>query len=272
MKKLTSILLLFCALTLFAQEEKPEIFIIDSYVTPELPYTLKLLFFTSEPVTSKLLFSGKEFTVSDSLTEDHSFTMPITGMKFDSTTVPFSIEVQTEDGAVSKSESFDIALPADNELQNSDSPSLFMMCCFGGVVFGLPSPSIVLTNNESYFSITKEIPIITFYSSGFNYPVGIIAAEYSHIFNAPSQNFIRIGYKHVIELDFIEYISPGINGFTDFNGFNGISPELAIGWFNVYNAFTVYSKYRFNTNISDSNRNFHEFSVGLYTSFLSFNL
>lgn len=272
MIKKTLLLVIIFFNVIISQDEPTEIYIIDAYVTPELPYTLKLTFFTSEPAISKLQFKGKEYIVSDELTEDHSFNLNLTGFKFDSTTVPYYIEVENADGAIKKSELYDIALPADNELRNDDAPGLFMMCCFGGVVFGLPSPTFVVTESEKYFSLTKEIPIVTFYSSGFNYPVGIVAAEYSHIFNAPRKNFLRFGYKHVIELDFIEYLSPGLNGFTDFNGFNGISPELSIGWFNVYNSFTVYSKYRFNTDFNNSKNNFHEFSIGLYTSFLSFNL
>ncbi len=269
-------LLLYLALTTvtinYAQDAITEIYIIDAYVTPELPYTLKLTFFTSEPAQSKFHFENEEYVVSDEFTEDHTFELNLTGFKFDSTTVPYFIEVQNAEGVITKSEIYDIALPEDNELKKDDAPGLFTICCFGGVIFGFPSPTYVSTKDGDYFSLTKEIPIVTFFASGFNYPMGIIAAEYSHIFKSPRQNFLRIGYKHIFEVSYIEYISPGVNGFTDFNGLNGISPEITVGWFNVYNSFTVYTKYRFNTNFNEDNKNFHEVSIGLYSSFLSFNL
>jgi hypothetical protein len=111
--------------------------------------------------------------------------------------------------------------------------------------------------------------LLTFRGS-YKYPSGYIAAEYSHIFGAPQKNFLRLGYKHIMEIPGIEYVSPGLNVFTNFSGFNGVSPELSVGLFKIFNTFTVYTRYRFNFKPGETESNFHEFSIGLYSSFFSF--
>ncbi|MBZ0199112.1 MAG: hypothetical protein K8H86_04535, partial [Ignavibacteriaceae bacterium] len=103
------------------------------------------------------------------------------------------------------------------------------------------------------------------------YPMGYFSAEYSYIINAPVRNFLRVGYKHIIEIPVFEYIAPGLNGFTNFKGFNGISPEVSLGLFRAFNAFTVYTRYRFNAMPGQKGSEFHEFSIGLYTNFFSLN-
>ena len=127
-------------------------------------------------------------------------------------------------------------------------------------------------NGDSHFSLVKEMPLLTFFSSGYNYPSTYISLEYAHVFDAPIKNFLRLGYKKIIQLPVIEYMSPGVNLFTDFLGLNGISPEISIGWFKVYNVFTVYSKYRYNYKPGGSNADFQEITVGLYSNFFSINL
>jgi hypothetical protein len=144
--------------------------------------------------------------------------------------------------------------------------------CLGGLIFLLPSPGIVIMNNENYLTISKEIPIITFYSRGRNYPSSYLGIEYAHIFNAPKKNFLRVGYKNIYEISLGEFISPGLNIYTDFLGFNGISPELTWGMFRSGQIFTIYTRYRFNFQPSNSFYNFHEISIGLFSHFFSLNL
>jgi hypothetical protein len=217
------------------------------------------------------LNASYEFEISDEFMEDHTFELKIAGYKFDSTTVPYYIIAENETGILVKSEIYDLALPADYEIAKGEGPGIFTICCFGGIIFGMPSPTVAVFGDKSYFSLSKTIPLISIYSGGYNYPVGIISLEYAHIFESPKKNFLRLGYNQVIQTTLIEYISPGINGFTDFSGYNGISPELSIGWFNVYNVFTIYTKYRYNFGMNESAEKFYEISIGLYSSFFSIN-
>jgi hypothetical protein len=166
-----------------------------------------------------------------------------------------------------KSEQYEFELPVEPKVEGESN--LLLLCLFGATVFVVPSPTYVIEKSEDYFSLTKEIPLISIRGTGYKYPTGYFSAEYSYIFNAPVKNFLRIGYKHLIEIPGIEYLSPGINGFTNFNGFNGISPEVSLGLFKIVNTFTVYARYRFNFKPSDKGSEFHEFSIGLYSSFFS---
>lgn len=270
-KKLLLIVFIFCYSINWAQEGGTEISVLDAFVTPEKPHVLKLSFFTNEPVKSVFILNNKyEFTVTKDFSEDHAIEILMKGYTFDSTTVPYIIKVTNKNGDVTTSEIYDIALPADNELLKGESPNFFTLC-LGGIIFGMPSPTYSIFKDGKYFSLSKEITLFTFFGDGFNYPVALISAEYAHIIDGPKKNFLRIGYKQIISTKYIEYISPGVNGFTDFLGFNGISPEISVGWFTLYNVFTVYSKYRFNTNFNEGNLNFHEVSIGLYSSFFSIN-
>lgn len=265
------IVLILALQSLSAQTSETEIFIIDSYVTPEKPYKIKISFFTSDSVKSKLILDNKhEVQVSAAYNEDHTIEVLLTKFPFDSTEVPFFVIVESKSGIVDTGDVYDLALPADYELQKDDE-SMLTVCCFGGVIFGMPQPTFVGIDGESYFSLAKEIPVFSIYGSGYNYPVGYIGLEYAYIFNAPYKNFLRLGYKHIFKIDVLEYISPGLNGFTDFLGFNGISPELSVGLIKIYNAFTIYGRYRYNFKPSNSEENFYEISIGLYSNFFSIN-
>lgn len=268
---LLSILVLLFITSISAQETV-EIFLIDSYVTPEAPYTFVVSFFTTEMVTSKIVINAsEELVVSDSLTDNHQGRFDFSSRQFDSTMIPFRIIVFDEFGNKSVSDQYDLALPSAAIITTDDSPSFFTVCCFGGVIFGLPSPGLMLYEDKSYFSLSKEIPVISFYSSGYNYPVSYLGLEYSYTFNAPVEHVLRAGYKYIWQPEFIEYISSGINVFTNFKGKNGISPELTFGLFKVYNVFTLYTKYRFNVQPGGGNVKFHEISIGLYSNVFSIN-
>ncbi|MDZ7765349.1 MAG: hypothetical protein U5K00_13125 [Melioribacteraceae bacterium] len=273
MNKFTfTLLIVLMTSTFYSQQAEVEVIVIDSYVANEKPYTLFLTFFTMEPVKSEVIIENEyKFTISDTLAEDHKKNIDITGIQFDSTYVEYVITGETADGKKFVSDKFEFVLPFRDMLRSDKNTSLITVCCFGGVIFGLPSAALVIEEDQNYFSLTKEIPVLSFYSGGYNYPTGYIGIEYSYIFDAEFKNFLRLGYKQLFELEPIEFISGGVNGFTTFNGFNGISPEITIGWFKVYNTFTVYSRYRFNFQPSKSDRNFHEISIGLYSNFFSIN-
>jgi hypothetical protein len=263
---ITIILLSF---PLFAQErDSIEVFLIDNYVTPETPHTFILSFFTSEPAKSKLFIDDKfEYTVSDEFIENHKFELDLTGIQLSNDTVLFFIFTEGEDGIIYKSEVYELNLPFEPDIEARGN--FFQLCLFAGTIFALPAPVYVNGFNGNYFGLTKEIPLFSLRGS-FNYPLGYFSIEYSHIFNAPFRNFLRAGYKHIIEIPLVEYISPGINGFTNFKGFNGISPEITVGWFRIFETFTVYTRYRYNAKPGSSGNEFREISLGLYSGFFSY--
>jgi hypothetical protein len=264
--------LIFLCVTGFAQndfieDDSVEVYVIDSFIPPDNPNVFNLSFFTSKPAKSKVILDDKyEFNISEQATESHKIKIDISKLEFKSKYVPFVILVEDSLGNTYLSDKFEFELQKEIRLEGDSN--FLLLCLFGGIVFLLPSPVYVVTENDNYFSLTKEISLFTFRGS-FKYPSGYIAAEYSHIFNSPYKNFLRLGYKHLVETPVLEYISPGINGFTNFKGFNGISPELSIGWIKIFNTFTVYTRYRYNFKPGESGSNFHELSLGLYSGFFS---
>ena len=263
--------LMICFSTfLNAQDETDsvEVYLIDNYVTPEVPHTFMLSFFTSAPVKSKVVIENSYvYEVSAELSESHKINIDLSDLSLKEKDIPFTILVEDSLGHQSTSDQFDFELPEEPKVEGESN--LLLLCLFGATVFLVPSPAYVIEKSEDYFSLTKEIPVVSIRGSGYKYPTGYFSAEYSYIFNAPVKNFLRIGYKHLIEIPGFEYVSPGINGFTNFNGFNGISPEVSLGLFRIVNTFTVYARYRFNFKPSDKGSEFHEFSIGLYSSFFS---
>lgn len=262
---------------ILAQNEKTkvsdvDIFIIDSYVTPEEPYKAKITFFTSDSVVSMLRFeNGLEFNVSDEPTDEHKFVISLDSLEADSTVVSYRVIISDQSGQKKESELYDLYLPQEFELKMKDQ-SAFMNVCLGGIMFLMPFPVYVNSSGSEYFSLTKEFPVISFYGHGYNYPAGYISLEYSYIFNAENRNYLRFGYKQILQTGFIKYISPGLNVTTNFKGFNGISPEVSFGLFDFYDAFTFYLRYRYNFKPGSNFEDFHEISIGLYTSSFSFNL
>lgn len=248
-----------------------EINLIDNYITSDKPPVLIVSFFTNLPVKSQLLIEDKyKYIVSDTLAENHKDTIDISDFKIKSDQIHFVIQVEDSLHRKSTSEVFEVDVP--QEVKMKGESNFLMLCLLGGTIFLVPSPVYVNANGHSYFSLTKEIPLIFLRSGSFSYPAGYFSAEYSYIYNADALgvgNFIRIGYKHIIQIPGIEFISPGINGVTNFNGFNGISPELTIGWFRLFDTFTFYSRVRYNFKPGVNHSEFSEISIGLYSGFFA---
>jgi hypothetical protein len=258
----------------FAQQEEEtiEIFLIDAYATPEIPHTFVLSFFTGEPSVTKVKLENKyEYEVSTEFSEIHNISIDLSKLEFNKKTVKFTIESTDSLGNTSINDEYDFDLPFEPVIESGSS--LFTFCLFGGMIFALPAPGYVHNDFGDYFSLTKEIPVLSFRSRSFHYPASYISIEYTYIFNANSRNFFRAGYKRLFEVDFIKYISPGLTAFTNFKGQNGIAPEISLGLFTIFNnSFTVYSRYRFNYKPNDNTANFYEVNLGLYSSFFSFYL
>ncbi len=257
----------------FAQKGDIEVFLIDSYVTPETPHKFVISFFTSGECSARLVIDQRyEYRISPDPQTDHRAEIDMTSLVFDSLLVPFKVFVSDADSNPSESETYEVALPEAYEMKDSDGPGLLQVCCFGGVIFGLPNPSVIYYDGEQYWGLGKEIPLLSIYSGNFTYPRHYLSLEYNYIVDAPVNNFLRAGYKNIIEIPGIEYISPGVNLFTDFEGFNGIAPEISVGLFKIYGTFTLYARYRYNLQPSGDKKFFNEISLGLFSNFFSFNL
>lgn len=267
----TFLIIIFVPLSLiYPQNHDFEVYIIDAFVTPEIPHTLKLSFFTSEQVKSKIVIDNQYyFDVSTEFTEDHSTEIDFSNLKFSKKYIPYQILGIDKNGDELASETFEIILPYEEFIETKEGSNPIQTILFGVSLYLLPSPNYIIFKNDEYFSLTKEIPIITFYSGGYNYPTGTLSFEYTHIYDNAVKNIIRLGYKQIIPIKYIEYISPGISGFSNLNGFNGIGAEFSIGLFKIYDIFTVYSRYRYNFQPESLNKEFNELSIGLYSNFFT---
>jgi len=264
--------------TTFAQVDSTaygdiEVFVIDSYITQEQPYKFFLSFFTSDSCTARVqLMDNREYSVSAKLNDNHKIEIILAEELYKYARLKYFIYVKNREGTESRSQLYEVEIPRMIAIEKDKGSGLLQVCCFGGIIFGLPSPTIVMMNDKKIFGLSKEIPIFSFYSGGYNYPIGYVGAEYSYLFNSDKKNFIRIGYKHIFQIPLIEYVSIGANYFSDFKGYNGVSPELSVGLFKIQNVFTLYSRYRYNIQPGRSGTDFHEFSIGLYSNFFSLNL
>ncbi len=272
-KYLLILVLLFLSNLSFAQNEiteQPsiEIFLIDAYCKPDTPHPFILSFYTDAPAKSKVILDKKyEFSVSDEFTELHNIQIDINKLFFLDKQVQFVIQVEDSLGNKVTSETFDFDLPYEPVITGGSS--LLTLCLFGGFVFLLPTPNYVIQKGQSYFSLTKEIPFLSFRSKSFRYPASYFALEFSYIFNAEDKKFFRTSYKRIFEIPVLEYLAPGIGGYTNFAGNNGIAPELTIGLFRLFDTFTIYSRYRYNFQPSGDKTHFHEINLGLYSGFFS---
>jgi len=271
------LLVIFISIPLAAQTDSLkssgiEISVIDSYITPELPHKFILSFSTSDSSTSFLVFpNGNRIPVSLKLSEDHKIGIELNKLKVDSSMIKYRVAAIGSRGKETLSEIYTVRIPEGLKISDEMDTGLLSIC-LGGIIYAIPSPSYVLFKNEHYWSISKEIPLFSFYPKGYNYPAGYISAEYSYISGAERKNFLRAGYKQIIQIPSIEYLSPGIGYFTDFKGYNGFSPEISLGLFQFSNVFTFYARYRYNFQIKTDGTDFHEFSIGLYAHFFSLNL
>ena len=253
----------------FCQTDSIEVYLIDAYCTRELPYTFKLSFYTSDICKSKVILEDEyEFVVSDELTDMHKADIDISNLSFEDQLINFIIISETEDSRIYQSEKFDFDLPYEPQIK--EGSDLFTLCLFGSAIFLLPYPGYVSDGESSYFSLTKEIPVLSFRSKSLNYPAGYLSLEYTYVFNADDPSYLRVGYKRLFEVSSIEYISPGISFYSDFNINQGISPEISLGLFIVEETFTFYARYRYNFALHNSGTNFQEFYIGLYSAFFSF--
>ncbi|MCH8169867.1 MAG: hypothetical protein IIB07_01880 [Bacteroidetes bacterium] len=260
--------IVFFADTILCQSKSVQIYVIDSYIAPEKPLKLNVSFFTTQTTTSKILISNKfEYTISDKLTSLHKVKIDISNFGLKDTILTFKIIVKSSNYVITESQTYLVDYPKIISVGKESNFLLFGMLFAS--IFIIPTPSYAFTEDGNHFSITKEIPLISFRSESINFPRSYFALEYTHIYNTDRSNFLRIGYKYIKEIPVVKFISPGIDIVTNFDGFNGIGVGVSLGLFNVVDTFTLYVRYRYNFQQSHSERNFSEISLGLYTNFFS---
>ena len=260
--------IVFFADTILCQSKSVQIYVIDSYIAPEKPLKLNVSFFTTQTTTSKILISNKfEYTISDKLTSLHKVKIDISNFGLKDTILTFKIIVKSSNYVITESQTYLVDYPKIISVGKESNFLLFGMLFAS--IFIIPTPSYAFTEDGNHFSITKEIPLISFRSESINFPRSYFALEYTHIYNTDRSNFLRIGYKYIKEIPVVKFISPGIDIVTNFDGFNGIGVGVSLGLFNVVDTFTLYVRCRYNFQQSHSERNFSEISLGLYTNFFS---
>lgn len=248
-----------------------EVYLIDAYCTREVPYTFKLSFYTSDVCKSKVIIENEyEYDISNEPADLHKINIDLTGLNFKHQVVYFVIVTEDTLGNNFISETFDFDLPFEPQIK--EGSDLFTLCLFGSAIFLLPYPNYFSDGYTNYFSLTKEIPVLSFRSRSLNYPSGYISLEYTYIFHSEDQNYLRLGFKKIFELPHTEYIAPGISLFTNFRVNHGVSPEFSVGLFTIEDTFTFYARYRYNIGLSTNGNNFHEVTIGLYSGFFSFYL
>lgn len=263
------ILILACSNISFGQTDSIEVYLIDAYCTRELPYTFKLSFYTSEVCKSKVVLEEKyEYTVSANYVDLHKAEIIINDLAFIDTVVNFVIITETKLGSIDTSEVFDFDIPFEPKIK--EGSDLLTICLFGSSMLLIPYPSFVAVSQQNYFSLTKEIPIISFRSKSLNYPSGFISIEYSYIFNLEDPGYLRAGYKKIFEVPGLEFVSPGITLYSNFDTNQGISPEFSVGLFTIFDTFTTYIRCRSNFTFHTNGTNFQEIYIGFYSGLFSF--
>ncbi|MCX7611827.1 MAG: hypothetical protein N2043_09605 [Ignavibacterium sp.] len=272
MKSIFAIILLLLSFQInnFAQNEENqdelEIFLIDAYCKPDSNRILILTYYSGFPVKSKVILENKyEFKVSEELTELHKIRIDLSNLKFEDKQVEFVVKSIDSLGNEYTSEIFDFDLPYEPKVEGGSN--IFTLCLFGGAVFLIPNPGLVVQNNKSEWSLTKEIPLLAF-RKGYNYASSYISFELSYFNNFTDKFNYRLGYKRIWEVKSIEFISAGISGFSNFKNVSGFSPEITFGIFKLFESFTIYTRYRYSY-ILDSKNKFHELYLGFYSGFFT---
>lgn len=275
MKRIIFFLVLIFNVNIFSQEindtTRTDLFVIDSYITPEKPFKLILSFGTSDSCTSVVRINKlRNVVVSNVLTDIHKVEVELTTEELSANVITYQIILSLKDNSKFVSEDFFVELPHEIMIKEVNDVNYTQMC-IGGLVFAIPTFEYTFIEGKEYLGLSKEIPLYNFYGNGYNYPKGFISLEYTHYLQAERKNFLRLGYKHIFQLSQIKYFSPGISFFGNFKGYNGISIETSLGLFQIKNVFTVFTRYRYHLPFKNGGNDFYEFSLGLYANFLSLN-
>lgn len=248
------------------------VYVIESYLREEEKKEIIVYFFATSPVKAKIIFDGgKEFIVTDTLAESFRFTSDFSVFANASEVLRGRIFVEDEAGNKSSSEEFEIPLPVEPKIEGT-ALGYLADCTLGALAYLVPSPGLSFFKDETRFSLFKEIPIVVFQSNISDLPWMAIAVEYVHTPDIDFRNRFFLGAKFPFEVPVLKYAAPGISFSTNFLGVNGISPEVSIGFFEIFRVINFNLKARYNYYPSATGLNHFDINIGLTSYFLTFAL
>jgi len=251
-------------------EDSVGVYVIESYVREEEKNEIVIYFFTTSPAKASVVFEGKQrFVVSDTLGESFRFTTDVSNVKASSQLLKVIIYVEDTLGNKSSSEEFEIKLPFEPQIEGTWLGYL-TDCTLGGLAFLVPSVGTSLFKNENRFSFFKEIPVVVFQSEISELPWMAFSLEYSHTPDIDFRNRFFAGVKFPFDIPIIKYAAPGISYTTNFLGVNGISPEISLGFFEIFRVINFNLKARYNYFPSVEGLNHFDINIGLTSYFLTF--
>ncbi|MBN8544825.1 MAG: hypothetical protein J0L60_01725 [Ignavibacteria bacterium] len=251
-------------------EDSVGVYVIESYVREEEKNEIVIYFFTTSPAKASVVFEGKQrFVVSDTLGESFRFTTDVSNVKASSQLLKVIIYVEDALGNKSSSEEFEIKLPFEPQIEGTWLGYL-TDCTLGGLAFLVPSVGTSLFKNENRFSFFKEIPVVVFQSEISELPWMAFSLEYAHTPDIDFRNRFFAGVKFPFDVPIIKYAAPGISYTTNFLGVNGISPEISLGFFEIFRVINFNLKARYNYFPSAEGLNHFDINIGLTSYFLTF--
>lgn len=248
------------------------VYVIESYLKEEEKKEIIVYFFATSPVKARIIFDGgKEFIVSDTLAESFRFTSDLSVFANATEVLRGRIFVEDEAGNKSSSEEFEIPLPVEPKIEGT-ALGYLADCTLGALAYLVPSPGLSFFGGETRFSLFKEIPIVVFQSNISDLPWMAFALDYVHTPDIDFRNRYFFGVKFPFEVPILKYAAPGISFSTNFLGVNGISPEVSIGFFEIFRVINFNIKARYNYYPSASGLNNFDINIGLTSYFLTFAL
>lgn len=260
------------SLRLNAQTEF-QFYLLNSYVTEEAPQKLSVSFLTTQPAkTEIIIFNSGRFQVSGNFKTNHSFQIDLKKLKKIKKNISYILKAENRSGQVFYSDTFFVELTVDQLKEIVRSKSILPVIYLGVLTFFTPMPGIINGSGaNNVVTLNKELPVLNFGTDGRKYPYAFISVEYSYALNRSLRNLGGIGISFLQPIKFLEYFSAGISLITDFHNNYGVSPNVSIGLFNIYGAFTVFVKYQYDYFKAKSLPDFHEIKLGLYAKFFSIN-
>ncbi len=257
---------------LFAQS-KVRFYLLNSFVTEDKPKELSISFITTRPSKTKILILGNgKFNVSKKLKLKHNFKMDLRGLKVKDNSLAYILIAETKKGVVSRSDTFYVEITDEQLKEINEGENILPLVYLGALTFLAPMPGIVKSNGvDNVVTLNKELPLISLGGSNRKYPLAVLSFEYSYLLNRNLKNLGSVGISFMQQIKYFEYFALGIALTSDFSNNYGVSPSIALGLFNVYNAFTVFIKYKYDYFKAGSINNYNEVKLGLYAKFFSIN-
>lgn len=244
-----------------------EVILIEAYSPKDSPDKMVLSFFASEPVIAEVVFTNKTVSLGQEYKESYSETMDISGIPPQEDMIIFYIRVTSESGGSNLSEQFDIVSGGNTTISGGAD---ITGCLIGSTVYAIPALYYNFKGDSSGLGFGKEFPLVSFFSGGYNYPNGYLSFEYSYTDLNDIKSRYNFGYKQIIEVPLVNYISFGFSFSTDFRGKNAVVPEASVGLFRIMNVFTLYLRGSHDVFPSDKGNNITQLSIGLFSAFFSF--